>query len=132
MANGEEEEQEGKETNIWTKKIFVPRRRKRTKKEKEENIWKKKMFGPQRRKRTEKEKEENIWSSEEEKYGDGKGAKYLEKENIYRRKTFGPRRRLRMEKEKEEINRKRKIDGDVDGPTNWVDLVQSAFLNVRQ
>ena len=31
-------EQDGKETNIWTKKIFGPWRRKRTKKEKEENI----------------------------------------------------------------------------------------------
>ena len=30
MAKGGEEEQEGKETNIWTKKIFGPRRRKRT------------------------------------------------------------------------------------------------------
>ena len=56
----------------------------------------------------------------------------MEKENIYRRKTFGPRRRLRMEKEKEEIIRISKIDSDVDGPTNWVDIVQSAFSNVRQ
>ena len=37
-----------------------------------------------------------------------------------------------MEKEKEEIIRRRKIDGDVDGPTDWVDIVQSAFSNVRQ
>ena len=37
-----------------------------------------------------------------------------------------------MEREKEEIIRIRKIDGDVDGPANWVDLVQSALSNVRQ
>ena len=37
-----------------------------------------------------------------------------------------------MEKDKEEIIRRRKIDGDVDGPTDPVDIVQSAFLNVRQ
>ena len=37
-----------------------------------------------------------------------------------------------MEKEREEIIRRRKIDGDVDGPTDWVDIVQSAFSNVNR
>ena len=37
-----------------------------------------------------------------------------------------------MEKEKEEIIRRREIDGDVDRPTNGVDIVQYAFSNVRQ
>ena len=37
-----------------------------------------------------------------------------------------------MEKEKEEIIQRRKIDGDVDRPTNRVDIVQYAFSNVRQ
>ena len=92
MANGGEEEQEGKETNIWTKKIFGPRRRKRTKKEKEENIWRRKIFVPRRRKRAENERRkifglrrrkrtENIWSAEEMKNGEGKGGNYSEEEN---------------------------------------------------
>ena len=37
-----------------------------------------------------------------------------------------------MERKKEEIIRRRKIDGDVDGPTNRVDIVQYTFSNVRQ
>ena len=37
-----------------------------------------------------------------------------------------------MEREKEEIIRIRKIDGDVDGPTNWVDIVQYTFSNIRK
>ena len=52
--------------------------------------------------------------------------KYLEKENIWSAKE------KRMEKENEEIIKRRKIDGDIEGPTNWVDVVQSAFSNVRQ
>ena len=52
--------------------------------------------------------------------------KYLEKENIWSAKE------KRMEKENEEIIKRRKIYGDIDGPTNWVDVVQSAFSNVRQ
>ena len=36
-----------------------------------------------------------------------------------------------MEKEKEEIIQRRKIDGDVDRPTNRVDIVQYAFSNVN-
>ena len=35
-----------------------------------------------------------------------------------------------MEREKEEIIRIRKIDGDVDGSPNWVDIVQSALSKV--
>ena len=78
MANGGEEEQEGKETNIWTKKIFGARRRKRMKKEKEKNTWRRKISVPRRIKRTENEKEENIWSSEEKKNGDRKRSKIFE------------------------------------------------------
>ena len=51
------------EENIWRRKIFDPRRRRKTEKEKGEDIWRRKTFGPQkRRKQTKKEKEENIWS----------------------------------------------------------------------
>ena len=72
-----------------------------------------------------KEKDENVWRRKI--FGKGK---YLEKENVWRRKTFGPQRRSRMEKE--EIIRKRKIDGYLDGPTNWVDIVQYTFSNIRK
>ena len=88
-----------------------------------ENIW------STEEKRTEREKEEKIWRREifrKGKYLVRGERKYLEKENIW------PAEEMRMEKEKEEIIRSRKNDGDVDRPTNRVDIVQYAFSNVRQ
>ena len=35
------------EENIWRRKIFDPRRRRKTEKEKGEDIWRTKIFGPQ-------------------------------------------------------------------------------------
>ena len=75
MANGEEEEQEAKETSIWSME------EKKNKEGKGEKHLEK----------------ENIWSSEEKKNGDGKGAKYLEKENVWRKKIFGEGKYLEKE-----------------------------------
>ena len=56
-------------------------------KEKEENIWRRKIYFLRRKRKTEKEKEENMemkifFFAEEKKNGEGKGGKYLEKEKM--------------------------------------------------
>ena len=89
----EKKNEEGFQENIWRRKIFVPRRRKRTENEKEENIWssEEKKNGDRKRSKIFEEgkylqkenilKKENIWSAEEMKNGEGKGGNYSEKEN---------------------------------------------------
>ena len=130
-----------KKENIWSRKIFGLRRKRKMETEKE------KIFGPWRRRRTEKEKEKIFGprrrrtEKEKEKiFGPRRRRRTKkEKEKIFgpwrKRKTemekekiFGPRRRRRTEKEKEEkICRRRKkshTDGIVKiGPEFWTYLV---------
>ena len=86
--------------NIWKRKIYLLRRRKKTEKEKKnysQNIWRR-----------------NIFLSKEKRSRKGKGRKYLEKENIFfrtKRKTekgkeenIWRRKKIMEEKEKEENN----------------------------
>ena len=90
----------------WFEENINLRRKGRTDKEKKENIWpteerknrkeKKQIFGQRKylvhggEKERRRKRRKIFGPQRKKKYGDGKGAKYLEKENIYRWKTFGP------------------------------------------
>ena len=111
--------QKEKRERIW------PKEEKKNGKEKKKNIWRKEIYGPQRRKE---------WRGKRRKiFGEGKylvhggekeqrqkrrnifgEIKCLEKENTWSAKE------KRMEKENEEIIKRRKIDGDIEGPTGWM------------